>query len=272
MDMDYKDHVDKMEINSRFDEIEAANAEGQSPNYMPDIYIGDYDSWSRFDFALTYEKTHWEAARTYKNCSQTTADVESQVPALSERELESQNCTVEDFYSCQLKWYPGETCYHLAEAGEYTDSKGNKYAGYDTIAKKFGYRMTAGPSGTTAAFMKIFSYLNVSSSEDRVKLRDALLTWMVRTNDHSIFEISLAAEPFMPEGEQFADPDSSIRKLLVQQRKDYDDEHSTKLTLTTPLLVALLVFGGLCIVVVAYYGCQMCSTPRDDKEYSSLQN
>ena len=55
----------------------------------------------------------------------------------------------------------------------------------------------AGPSGTTANVLQLASLFGFSPSELAV-LRLTMCAWMIVTDDHSFFEIMLAAQPHMP--------------------------------------------------------------------------
>jgi len=65
-------------------------------------------------------------------------------------------------------------------------------------ASSLGYRTAAAVSGTTANVLQMATLLGFSADE-RVVLRAAMLAWLLPQDEHSLFEVMLAAEPYVPE-------------------------------------------------------------------------
>jgi hypothetical protein len=65
-------------------------------------------------------------------------------------------------------------------------------------AKALGYRTVAGPSGTTQNMLQLALLLGFSPAELAL-VRLTMVAWMLVTDDHSLFEMMLGADPYMPE-------------------------------------------------------------------------
>jgi len=239
----YGEFLNVAATKARFDEMKASTRDA----FMNDIYIGRFDSWTRFLFGWPPSETgslqKWDAARKYTECHTTNASASHVEPPLSERELIAQGCTSPT--TCQLKWYPGKSCYRIVHTGNYTDEHGRMYPSYWQTANHFNYRIVAGPSGTTATYMQIFTYLNFDPSE-LADLRKALIAWMIPTDDHSIFEILLSAEPYMPPGESMLLKNSSVISLMLSERESSSDDG-----LKTWELVAIIAGSALFLIIMA---------------------
>lgn len=151
------------------------------------------DSWVRFGFnqnmpkALGGERI-WEGARqAAPRCRETDLKTDSPwiYPPLSQREISAEcgNKTL----PCQMKWYPGEGCFNIVEDNIFTKR-----------CERFGYRVTAGPSGTTANVLQLAKLLGFAP-EDMLALRSTMMAWLVASDDHSVIEVLLGAEPFLPQ-------------------------------------------------------------------------
>ncbi len=65
-------------------------------------------------------------------------------------------------------------------------------------AEALGFRIAASASGTTANVLQM-AWLLGFSAEERVVLRATMAAWMVPTDDHSLMEVLLGADSFVPE-------------------------------------------------------------------------
>eukprot|EP00747_Dinoflagellata_sp_TGD_P020798 gnl/TRDRNA2_/TRDRNA2_128060_c0_seq1.p1 gnl/TRDRNA2_/TRDRNA2_128060_c0~~gnl/TRDRNA2_/TRDRNA2_128060_c0_seq1.p1 ORF type:complete len:417 (+),score=52.40 gnl/TRDRNA2_/TRDRNA2_128060_c0_seq1:491-1741(+) len=203
----------RKQIADRFNAFKAEGLGDFSPQNLAHFIFPSHESWVRF----TFPGPDWKAARTWRGAcerrSLTIRMARHLEPPLSEeeerrlmaicrqesekaqgssredekelRQEERQPSAVAD-KSCQVSWYPGEGCYTLA-----TDDNP-----FIEISKRLGWRIVAGPSGTTADVMTIAGYLGFKGY-DFVMLRLAMLAWMLPAQDHSLFEILLAADPYM---------------------------------------------------------------------------
>lgn len=93
--------------------------------------------------------------------------------------------------SCRLLWQPGASCYRLL------DTPIGALASFPERARRLGYVALAGVSGTTANTLQLAVLLGADESE-LLLLRLAMLGWLVLSNDHSVWEVLLAAETFVP--------------------------------------------------------------------------
>ena len=199
----------------------------------PDFLFEPFDSWVRFDFeARALDGVLlWGAARTARHggCASEglMSDDASVWPPLSEAELAYQcgeGAAPGDEGGeheghaghggdgeeaggggggpspppspprparCALQWWPGKLCYDVVEAPL------DGTPGYAARAAALGYRAVAGPSGTTANMLQLARLLGLGADDEAVLVRLAMVAWMVPTNDHSLFEIMLGAEPHM---------------------------------------------------------------------------
>lgn len=185
-------------------ELPARPSPLQASNGILDYKFPDYGSWSRFNFpavdlnvtgngTAVAGATQWTATRLFKGCVEvnlTTASVLH--PPLSPAELAYQ-CNGSTARPCKLHWYPGRDCYTI----NHTATFAPRIPGYHARASALGYRMVAGPSGTTSDVMQYAELLGFGA-QDQVLLRAAMAAWMLVTDDHSFYEIMLAADEHMP--------------------------------------------------------------------------
>jgi len=73
---------------------------------------------------------------------------------------------------------------------------GQEVAGLTERAARLGYRSCAAASGTTANMLQMAELLGFSHHELGM-MRLTMAAWMLPTDDHSLFEILLGAEPHM---------------------------------------------------------------------------
>ena len=139
----------------------------------------------------------WSQARTWSgppsgpSCATNMMSNDSRIqPPLSEAELNIQ-CG-NNTRPCKLQWNAGADCYNLSNV---PFSRG--IPGFVSRAEALDYRTAAGPSGTTQNMLQYALYLGMD--QDWLPLlRLAMLAWMLPTRDHSLFEILLGADPYMP--------------------------------------------------------------------------
>mmetsp|Transcript_86296 Transcript_86296/g.200656 ORF Transcript_86296/g.200656 Transcript_86296/m.200656 type:complete len:467 (+) Transcript_86296:76-1476(+) len=161
---------------------------------VPDFIFPPLDSWARFAFTAKTangSKSMWRGARKFAGgCheSQRFSDDPVVQPPLSAAELTVQ-CSGEP--RCKLQWYPGKGCFYLVDA-----PLGSKPS-YLRLSEALGYRTAAAPSATTANVLQLALLLGFTR-EDLVIFRAAMVAWMLPVDDHSLFEILLGADPFMP--------------------------------------------------------------------------
>jgi len=170
-------------------------------NGVPSFLYASFDNWVRFDYAGPDENakpTEWPAIRVplKPHCNETNLNSDSDLiqPPLSKQELEYQCGGLQH---CKLQWYPGGLCFTLQNL-PFKRSQGAQAAvpGFIEQSAALGWRRVAGPSGTTATVLQLGRMLGL----DPRLLRLVMVAWMVRTYDHSLFEIMLGADPFMPQG------------------------------------------------------------------------
>jgi len=166
-------------------------------NGVPTFLFASFDSWVRFDYAGPDETAHppqWQPARVARkpSCNEISWYSNSSwvEPPLSEAELQYQ-CGERP--SCKLRWYPGALCWNLTNL-PFSQSRAGTVPGYGPRAAAQGWRIVAGPSGTTATTLQLGRLLGL----DPRLVRLVMAAWMIRTGDHSLFEIMLGADPFMP--------------------------------------------------------------------------
>jgi len=159
---------------------------------IPDFLWPTKNSWANFNFDASLPKdvgggVLWVRARTpLVNCTETDLMTDSPeiYPPLSLRELKGQ-CQGKDL-PCRLQWWPGANCYKMVADSFYAER-----------ATRNGYRMVAGPSGTTANVFQLALSLGFTD-DDLLAFRVVMTAWLVQSNDHSLLETMLAAESQMP--------------------------------------------------------------------------
>lgn len=191
---------------------QAANVRGEqvSANVTGSKYtwgVADYifpsqDSWVHFTFNASLPTEAggaklWLGAREWAgSCQETelTTNSTGVYPPLSQREITAE-CANETL-PCKLKWYPGEGCFTITDDNVFVQR-----------AERFGYRVVAGPSGTTANVLQLALLLGFAP-EDMPALRATMLGWLVPVDDHSVVEVMLAAQPFV---ESSGQPDCNMQ-------------------------------------------------------------
>ena len=183
---------------------------------VPDFAFPGFDSWVRFDFTATEldnsgNPAHlWTEARTWLSPPGRTtlmSDDPSIDPPLSNAEEDYQCDLVPP--PCRLHWVPGLLGYSLPKTPFSASGAAHPYLpGYVERANALGYRKVAGPSGTTQNVLQYATYLGMGGADGAEDdwlplLRLTMLAWMLPTDDHSLYEILLGAEPYMPEGGGF---------------------------------------------------------------------
>jgi len=190
--------LDPTAVRARYELVAATLKLDKAHRYngVPTFLSPTFDSWVRFDFPgpdETATPTEWNASRVSSGCNET--DLKSDDPAiqppLSPAELAYQCGSAS---SCKLQWYPGLLCFTVPEV---PFSSRPHVDGYKTRAKLQGYRVVAGPSGTTQNMLQLGALLGFTGEEFGL-LRLTMAAWMLCTNDHSLFEILLGGEPYMP--------------------------------------------------------------------------
>jgi len=170
----------------------------QHYNGIPTFLFAPFDSWVRFDYAgpdETVTPPQWEPLRIplKPHCNETTLSSDSPLirPKLSMAEL-SYQCN--GLPQCKLRWYPGKLCFIVQDVPfKHPDSSTTASPGYVERATAQGWRIVAGPSGTTSTLLQLGRMLGIDP-----RLAQLTMTaWMIRTLDHSLFEIMLGADPFM---------------------------------------------------------------------------
>jgi len=158
---------------------------------FPDFLWPTKNSWVNFGFDASLPNdvgggVLWVGARKHTGCNETGLMTDSPeiYPPLSQREIEAQ-CEGKA-PPCQLQWYPGANCYNLVADSFYAER-----------ATRNGYRMVAGPSGTTANVFQLALSLGFTN-DDLLAFRVVMTAWLVQSNDHSLLETMLAAESQMP--------------------------------------------------------------------------
>ena len=97
---------------------------------------------------------------------------------------------------CRLQWQPGALCYTLPNAS-WTLASGQVVPGVNERAALLGYRSAAAVSVTTAHMLQLGEFLGFGKQE-LVVLRATMAAWMLPTDDHSLFEVLLGAESYVP--------------------------------------------------------------------------
>lgn len=176
-------------------------------NGIPSMAFEPFDSWVRFLFDGPPDS--WDGVRNSKpgGCQETDmlSNDSSLYPPLSPYEKRYQ-CGGQSL--CKLAWYPGIQCYDIEDT---PFAKG--VPGYVTRATALGYRVGAGPSGTTANVLQYGVLLGLDEGE-MVLLRLAMAAWMIPTNDHSFYEILLGADDFMPEEYRLVKGLNDVRMIM----------------------------------------------------------
>jgi hypothetical protein len=169
-------------------------------NGVPTFLFASFDSWVRFDYPGPDENadpTEWEPIRLpiKPHCNETSIHSDNRLisPPLSAAEL-SYQCNGKP--SCKLQWYPGGLCYTLQDLPFRRRAAEPEVPGFIQRLAALGWRSVAGPSGTTATVLQLGQMLGL----DPRLMRLVMMAWMVRTYDHSFYEIMLGADPFMPRG------------------------------------------------------------------------
>lgn len=160
-----------------------------------------FDSWVRFSFENSHHTARWRPGRQlvpgvvtpHGDCSSQLFSNDSSLrPPLSPAEIQAQ-CRGKE--PCELGWCVGRNVLMLGSSSV-RDSQGIARPGFLPRARALRYRHVAGPSGTTANVLQWAKLLGFSCHEFS-QLRLAMIAWMVPAHDHSLYEILLAAEPFM---------------------------------------------------------------------------
>lgn len=191
----------------------AANAIDQSQG-IPSYDFPPFESWVRFDFDAKrsgdtaagepQSVALWNGTREWVGGETSLMSNDPSIqPPLSAAELAYQ-CGVDA--PCKLGWAPGKEVYRIATT---PFRLAPRIAGYAQQAATLGYRAVAGPSGTTQNTMQYASYVNMGGTTAWGPiLRLTMLAWMLPTDDHSLWEILLGAEPYMPAGFQIRGAES----------------------------------------------------------------
>eukprot|EP00658_Telonema_sp_P-2_P024746 TRINITY_DN1995_c0_g1_i1.p1 TRINITY_DN1995_c0_g1~~TRINITY_DN1995_c0_g1_i1.p1 ORF type:complete len:319 (-),score=64.94 TRINITY_DN1995_c0_g1_i1:253-1209(-) len=165
-------------------------------NGFPSFCYPPFDSWVRFDFAGPDESStppQWLGVRVKvkPHCNQTTLMSDDPLiqPPLSRAELQYQ-CGVAA--RCRLQWWPGSLCYTLIDTPFRQPPQ--EVAGYLQRTGAVDWRVAAGPSGSTSDLIQIGRMLGM----DERLVRIGMLAWMIGTRDHSMFEILLGGDAYMP--------------------------------------------------------------------------
>ena len=210
----------------------AAAYHGVFPSYdqgVPDLAFPGFDSWVRFDYNATglsgtprvsgHAFPLWTQARTWVDGRTTLmSDDPSIDPPLSNAELDYQCAITEDH--CRLHWTPGLLGYALPTVSfseTQSASEPGYVPGYRDRAMALGYRVVAGPSGTAANVLQYGTYLGMEGDWLPL-LRLTMLAWMLPTDDHSLYEIMLGAEPYMTEGFHMAQSMEDLGRLCPPER------------------------------------------------------
>ena len=107
-----------------------------------------------------FRPTLWTATRLYTGCTEVNLTTASPLhPPLSAAELAYQ-CNGSAARPCKLLWYPGQRCYTINATATF----GPRIPGYHARASALGYRMVAGPSGTTADVMQYAELLGFGTA------------------------------------------------------------------------------------------------------------
>jgi len=155
----------------------------------PDFEFQPFESWVHFNFdARSHTGSRlWRGARHPRagGCrgAARASDDPAIKPPLSPAELAYQ-CGAAT--PCTLRWQPGLSCFELPSVN-WTLPSGEDVPG-----------LAAAVSGTTANVLQMATLLGFSADE-RVVLRAAMLAWLLPQDEHSLFEVMLAAEPYVPE-------------------------------------------------------------------------
>ncbi len=180
---------------------------------VPDFAFPGFDSWVRFDFTATEldgngNPAHlWNAARIWRNSPNRTTLMSNDTsidPPLSKAELAYQ-CS-ETAPPCRLHWVSGLNGFTLSKTAFSANGASKRLPGYIERANSLGYRTVAGPSGTTQNVLQYGMYLGMGMRPNGAEddwmplLRLTMLAWMLPTDDHSLYEIMLGAEPYMGAG------------------------------------------------------------------------
>lgn len=164
-----------------------------------------FNSWTRFlfDGPNTTAYNSWAGCRPgslWVNCSKEhlpsdchevpwVTNNASIYPVLSADEV-AWECSSGGVTPCKLKWTVGARDWLHPLNFPLAFGSSQAHPGYVERAEKLGYRIVAGPSGTTDNIMTIAGYLNFTP-EEMVLVRLACLAWMVPLDDHSFWEIML---------------------------------------------------------------------------------
>ncbi|CAE8647769.1 unnamed protein product [Polarella glacialis] len=157
---------------------------------IPDFLWPTKNSWANFGYGASLPQEVgggllWIGARIYKGCTETGLMTDSPdiFPPLSYQEIEAQ-CEG-NAPPCKLQWLSAN-CFNIADNSFYAER-----------ATRNGYRIVAGPSGTTANMFQLALMLGFTH-DDLLAFRVVMAAWLVQLNDHSLIEVILAAEAQMP--------------------------------------------------------------------------
>ncbi|CAE8600370.1 unnamed protein product [Polarella glacialis] len=157
---------------------------------IPDFLWPTKNSWANFGYGASLPQevgggVLWVGARNYTGCTETDLMTDSPdiFPPLSHREIEAQ-CEG-NAPPCKLQWL----------CANYFNIVADSF--YAERATRNGYRMVAGPSGTTANMFQLALSLGFTN-DDLLAFRVVMTAWLVQLNDHSLIETILAAEAQMP--------------------------------------------------------------------------
>jgi hypothetical protein len=177
-------------------------------NGIADWLFPPFASWVRFDFdapavhapGRNGSREGWVGCRQlhHEGCHGTnlTSDDVRIFPPLSSRELEYQCAGASP--PCALHWQPGASCYSVL------DTPIGTLPGYAARARRYGYRTVAGPSGTTANTLQLGALLG-SDDTELLLLRATMASWLILSRDHSLWEVLLGAEVFVPPAAQIGE-------------------------------------------------------------------
>eukprot|EP01063_Lacrimia_lanifica_P038477 TRINITY_DN8205_c0_g3_i1.p1 TRINITY_DN8205_c0_g3~~TRINITY_DN8205_c0_g3_i1.p1 ORF type:complete len:488 (+),score=162.43 TRINITY_DN8205_c0_g3_i1:69-1466(+) len=199
-------------------------ASNGSYNGMPTFLAPTFDSWVRFDFPGPDEAApQWAPARVSRlphapwcETAGLLSNSSAIQPPLSERERAYQ-CGKAPV--CTLQWYPGRLCYNVTDAplrgaaARPDAAAGPGFAGFAARAAALGYRTVAGPSGTTANMLQLARLVGFGPSALALT-RLAMVAWLVGTDDHSLYEVLLGAEPHMTDEFSMAEGLEDLGRLM----------------------------------------------------------
>ena len=188
-------------------------ASRQSDQGIQHLGSPGFESWVRFDTdASKGDGTLlWHACRVHNTaCPETfgesgpglsgcidsrRSDDPTIVPRLSDAELKYQ---CDGAASCTLAWQPADKTFDLCTDStcKFGDVNSGEVPGFAARAELLGYRTVSGPSDVAQNLLQYATYLGFSADWLPL-LRLALLAWMLPTDDNSLWEIMLGAEPYI---------------------------------------------------------------------------